>query len=482
MANEFKIKVNVQLDSSQAEAQMEELKNLGKDPIKIDIDLSDLKGQLSSLKNEFKNIFKVDNGAIGDIERVSRALKEVQDVNSSKGNSNAINRMVAEYKDMANTVSKLQKQINSGSMGEDGIKRTTSKITELTSQMDKLKSQITSLGGGSKLELFDSKSANKALVDMNQYMNKIETSAASLGTKLNSINFDHVDTDKIEKLQTELKQIQDIAKQDINLDMDVGSVLSDLERIGSEIKNLEKVENLASSFDRVKSSVNGTSSEIEQMSSSIKQLENLAGNLDGSFDKALTGVKSDLKSIQSEVKTSSKALGKGGLLGTWDDFKGNFAQFTLAEVAGDFITDGIRSMVRGLVTTVTDVDGALTNLAKVAPDSFSTTGDQLKTYMKQVQTVSKNSGRDMVSVIDSTASALQSGIKTINEALDYSELSAVYANVGDMEQDLADTQLKSIMSSYGGVNNSLTAVRENIKGAGKDYSTLSKYIDLAKIA
>ena len=40
----------------------------------------------------------------------------------------------------------------------------------------------------------------------------------------------------------------------------------------------------------------------------------------------------------------------------------------------------------------------------------------------------------------------------------------------------------SIMSAYGGVENSLKPVREQVSGMGKDYNTLTKFMDLANHA
>lgn len=483
MSNEFKIRVGVDLDDSEARAKLNDLQNLGENnKIELKIDLGKLKGDIESISKSFKNAFKLDTSALNDINKLNSALKEMNKAGSSSALKSTTSSMVNEYKTLANTVEKLQKQMNKGSMGEDSIKRTVSQISELKSKMDSLYSSMDS-NAKKQIDLFNTKQSVKGLADMNQSMTKIETSATSLSTKLNSINFNHIDTDKIEKLKSELKEIQDVAKQDINLDLNVGDILGDLNRLSSEIKNLEKVENLASSFDRVKSSANGVGVEIQDISSEIKSLEGLAGNLDGSFDRAFNGLKSQVKDINTQVNQASKSLGKGsGLLGTWDDFKGNFAQFTMAEVAGDFIADGIRTMVRGLKDTIVETDSAMTDLMKVAPESFSGTGEQLKTYLNQVTEVAKGTGQSSVDVINGTAKALQSGFKNMNDALKYSKESAIFANIGDMDQGQADTILASVMSAYGGISNSLEQTSNNAKTAGKSYSRLTDFIDAANYA
>ena len=116
--------------------------------------------------------------------------------------------LVNEYKDFSNMYSKLQKQMNSGTLGEDSIKRTAMQMSELKTNMSQLYDKMNS-NAKQQIDLFNTKQMNKGIADMNSAMNKIESQATSLGTKLNSISFNHIDTSKIENIQSELKQIQE---------------------------------------------------------------------------------------------------------------------------------------------------------------------------------------------------------------------------------------------------------------------------------
>ena len=66
------------------------------------------------------------------------------------------------------------------------------------------------------------------------------------------------------------------------------------------------------------------------------------------------------------------------------------------------------------------------------------------------------------------------------EYLSSDELKQALVTNKHLTQEQADTVLASVMSAYGGVENSLKPVREQIKGASKDYNTLTKFMDLAK--
>ena len=130
--------------------------------------------------------------------------------------------------------------------------------------------------------------------------------------------------------------------------------------------------------------------------------------------------------------------------------------------------------------TVVETDAAMTDLRKVYDKNL--TGDALKGYLNSVTEVAKGTGKSSVDVIQGTARAVQSGISDINNTLTYAKQASIFSNVGDVTQEQADTVLASVMSAYGGVENSLKPVREQIVGASKDYNTLTKFMDLANYA
>ena len=473
--SEFKIRVGVELDASDLESKLKGLD--GDHKISIDLELknfSKIESQLKSLKNSFQDAFKLDTGFISDLKKIS----DVMDGAIKPSSGKALSSVVKEYKELSNLVAKLQKQMNTGKLGEDSIERTSNQIKDLKKQMSSLYNSMSDSQKAS-VDLFNTKQATKSLVDMNNYMNKIESQATSLGTKLNSISFKHIDDSKINRITNELEKIQDKAKQDIDLNLNVGDTLSDLNRLSSEIKNLEKVENLASSFDKISGSIKDSTGDIETFTSEIKNLESISGNLDGSFEQAFKKANDELKDMQSNVKKLSSSS-SGGIFGTKDDFLGNFSQFKLLDLAGDLIADGARQMMSAWKDTIVETDAAITDLGKVYNGNL--TGKYLKNYLTDVSEVAKGTGQTSVDIIQGTTKAIQSGIKDMDDALVFAQQSAIFSNVGDIDQEQADTALTAIMSAYGGVENSLKPVREQIQGMSSDYSTLNKFTDLANHA
>ena len=481
---EFKIKVSVELDSSDLESK---LKALGKEQeIELKLNTSKIESQLKSLKKSFKDAFKLDSSIMNDLNKIAKALEKVNNANSSEGGTSssktATSKLINDYKELYNLTTKLQKQLAKGGLGEDSIERTSKQIDKLKNDMSALYNQMSD-AQKQNIDLFNAKQTNKAMVDMNSYLNKIENQATSLQSKLKSVSFDHIDTGKIDLISTKLEEIQTKAREGIDLDFkDIGDILNDLNKLSTVIKDLEKVENLANSFNKISSSIAEAGGDVEKFQNTIKDLENSATKLDGSFDKAFSNANNELKEMRNNVRNVSRDTSNlgNGIFGTLDDFRGNFAQFTLAEIAGDFIADGIRTLARGLKDTVVETDSAITDLNKVYEKGLK--GDSLKQYLGEFTEVAKQTGKTSVDVIQGTAKAVQSGISDLDQALVFARQSAIFSNVGDVEQEQADTMLASIMSAYGGVENSLKPVREQVQGMGKDYSTLTKFMDLAKIS
>ena len=68
--SEFKIKVSVELDSSDLESK---LKALGKEQeIELKLNTDKIESQLNSLKKSFKDTFKLDGQVINDLNKISK--------------------------------------------------------------------------------------------------------------------------------------------------------------------------------------------------------------------------------------------------------------------------------------------------------------------------------------------------------------------------------------------------------------------------
>ena len=424
--SEFKIKVNVELDADDLKSKLEKLG--GDNEINLKINTNKIEEQLKGLKKTFKDTFKLDGQVINDLNKIATALKKFDKSLGKPSNTQGrqINGLVKEYKELGNVVAKLEKQLNNGKLGADSVNRISSAIDELKKKMQTLRN----IAEGSmdfnsliKMDDFDHSQLNKGISEIHSNLNKVETQAESIRKTISNIDMSNISDGSKSELQDVLDIVERIKTEakDVNLNMDTGAALRDLRDCEDTVKRISR-----------------------------------------------------------EAKSSSKGGIFSGIFGSFDDFKSNFAQFTFAEVAGDFIADGIRTMARGLKDTIVETDSAIVDLNKVYEKGLN--GDNLKQYLNEFSEVAKQTGKSSIDVIQGTTKAIQSGIQDLDQALVFARQSSIFSNVGDIEQGEADTILTSIMSAYGGVENSLKPVREQIQGMGKDYSTLTKFMDLANHA
>ena len=418
--SEFKIKVSVDLDTKDIKGQLDDLNKDYK--IKATVDMSKINQQIISLRKNFKEAFRFTSKDLGGLDKLIKALAKINGGVKNNG-VKEISDLVTKYKDLGNTVEKLQKQLSKGGLGEEGVKRTQALINNLKSEMDKLYSKMSD-GQKDSIKLFDFKNANKGIADFNNNLNKIETQIDKLKGKSDDIKLEFLSKgsqDELNKIQNTIEEIRAEAKNDIKLEVDVGEALNRLGDVNDTLKKLQK-----------------------------EAREN---------EKAYT------KSINNQIKNSTS-----GILGTWDDFTGNFAQFTLAEVAGDFLSDAIR----GVVDTVMDLDVAFTNLRKVSDTPIE--GSYYESIKSQAIETAKEVGMSSADVIESIATATQMGAKNMEEAMAIARQSMILANVGDMSSDMASSAVATIVNSYN--LDALKEIQIQQKGAVKTTNELTNAMDM----
>lgn len=285
---------------------------------------------------------------------------------------------------------------------------------------------------------------------------------ASLDKVISSVNWDKVDSltfDKsiaeIRKLESEIKEAFDIQasnKRNGEITLFSDKVFSDLNRLKSEFK---EIGNLESEFDRI--------------TNAIKNLGEVAPDR---VSLSMKEIRQDVSNLTKDLKELNSTSSRTGAF--FDDLWDSMRTFTLGNMIGNALEDGVRA----IKDVVVNLDGALTDLMKVAPDNFRGTSEDLKQVGRDAIEVAKVVGQSSEDVILGTAKALQTGAKNMKDAMEIAKGSAMFANVGDISQEQADTYIASVLSAFGGVDKALTPVRENIQGMGKDYNTLTKFIDL----
>lgn len=419
--SEFKIKVSVDLDVKDVKSQ---LGDLSKDyKIKATVDMSTISKQIQSLKKNFKDAFKFTSKDLGGLDKLIKTLAKLDNTKISKNSTKGVSTLVTEYKDLSNTVSKLQKQLSKGGLGEDSVQRTQTLINNLKSEMNSLYSQM-SKSQRDSLELFNFKNANKNITDLNNNLNKIESQVNKLEGQADDIKIEFLSESslgELRKVQSTIEEIRAEAKNDIKLEVEVGDAINRL----NDTKDV---------LDRLRKEAN----------------EN---------EKVYT------KSINSQVESSTSGLRK-----FWDDYKGSIAAYTIGDMLGDFTVDSIR----GAINTVKELDVAFTNLRKVSDEPIE--GAYYESIKSQAIETAKEVGMSSANVVESIATATQMGAKNMEEAMAIAKQSMILANVGDMDADSASSTVAAIVNSY--KLDSLKEMQVHQKGAIKTTNELTNAMDM----
>ena len=353
-------------------------------------------------------------------------------------------------------VNNIEKSVNQLSMA---YKQVDNEITRLIKSKDKLEAS----GNNKTAQILE-----KQIVSWKEMQQGIENAAKSAKV------YDQV----MEKVQsTVLKNSNSIDtnksqvefKLDVNHDNAVRKVNEFKTKMLSNLQELERKYKGTQMFDQVVREVEKFKTELRGLDSYLENVSNVdMSHLSGEFrriNQDLTQTKRDLSDVSNTMKSNF-----------FDDLYDSMRTFTLGNIIGDAIQDGVSA----IKDTIVNLDSALRDLMKVAPESFQGTTEQLKAVKNDAVEVAKVVGQSSEDVIQGMAKALQTGAKTMGDALEIAKSSATFANVGDISQDQADTYIASIMSSYGGMTNALKPVREEVQGMSKDYNNLTKFLDLAK--
>ena len=451
MAEEFKIKTKVDLDDSEARAKLIKLKNEGNDtPLKLKVKLEDLskfENQMKQLKGLMNKAFKMDGKSLSNLKQLESTLKEINKLSKKTQNgilntkeSNSQKDLISQYRVISSTIDKLKSQMNNG-LGDIGAEKTLKQIKDLENQLDKIKS---SLSDTSKIDMIDFARANKGTVELNKNLSKIEGTVNQLDGKINSIDFKNIDLDRVQKLQNELKTLKSQLNGDLRLNIDVGAAQSRLKDIKQEINNLEKVESLASSFNKVESSIQRAFGQgtVDRFRSELSQLESTALSLDGSFTRAFKGLDNEIKDSINQVQRLGNETKK------MDGFFGDFASSITAYSIGDIIGDTVVDSIRNFKDTILELDAAMTNMKKVADSADIATPNQLKNIKNEAIEVSKQVGMSTQDVVNGIASSLQAGMGSMEASIKVARGAMILANTGDMGAEEASKGLNTIINSF----------------------------------
>lgn len=220
---------------------------------------------------------------------------------------------------------------------------------------------------------------------------------------------------------------------------------------GVAIQSANKVATYYEENSKAVKKYGATLKELEKQYQQVSTVEEKA-NLDTAF-----------KNIQSRISAEG-LTGKSGI----DEFKRAFKQ--IGQFAGIYgaIQNVIMEVPSKVISSVKDVDSAMTNLYKVTDESQSR-------YSKYLDTASKNApelGRSISSYISQTSEWSKLGY-SLDDSEQLSKLSSMYANVGEVSDNTAVSDMVTAMKAFNIQASDAESIIDQLNILGNNFATSS---------
>lgn len=399
-----------------------------------------------------------------------------------------------QVNDAFSRIVSIQKEINSNRIEIMKLdpEKDRQQIEVLTDRINDLQREYvglyTSFSGGFTEIQFDQ------LVDES---NKAVSAVERLRSKFqDKIRFE-IDTGKIDadliKIEHQISSIRSTGKADpielINLD----SALADLRTLRTEMENQDgdelrrSYEELKNTLESVKNSVSELSSESKEMVSSL-ETATLSNKMQKWLDKNTKAVNDygvtirnlieqlrdpnisveQYKTIERAFKSitqEAEAAGKTGksFIGRIKSFlNGTLGLAITAENIFDKAVDGIRKMY----DAVYDIDTAMVNLKKVTDE----TAESYDKFLNRSSESAKSLGRSISSLVEQTANWAKLGY-SMEEAEGLAKLSSVYANVAEVDDTTAVSDMVTAMKAFNIEAKNAVSVIDPLNELGNKFAT-----------
>ena len=419
--SDFRLKVQAELDATKLEGQINELKNK-EIPLKFKAEgLENLdKKTLNYIKKLESKDINVNFNVTG-IDSLNKAVDNLKSISGTKGKkinieiggSKSVEKDISNYKLLKNLADELSKK--KISLAGLDVSKDGNKISELKKQITSLQAEYDKMFQSSKDKLSENQIAS-----LTQMFSKMKNSISETKAKM----LDMADTPK--KVAKAVNQL------------DVSTFVN---KIGKTIETNTKL--------------------TDEWIQKLQELQLKAAKVTNVDE--FSGVKKQYSNFMSEI-------GKEGLLGLSfaDRFKKSFGQ--IFQFSG--IYAGIQSVIfeipRQIVASVKEIDSAMTNLYKVTDETEAKYAE----FQKTAASTSKSIGRSMSSYITQVSEWSKLGY-TMNQAETLAKNSSIYANVGEVEDTRAVSDMVTAMKAFNIEASNSISVVDSLNKLGNNYAVSS---------
>ena len=200
---------------------------------------------------------------------------------------------------------------------------------------------------------------------------------------------------------------------------------------------------------------------VKKYGASLKELEHQYRNAKTVEDKG--NIENEFSTLKSRISAEG-LTGKSGL----DDAKRAFRQIGQFAMTYGLIQNTVMQIPSQMIGAVKDVDSSMTNLYKVTDETQS----RYDQYQKSAAQSATSLGRSMSSYINQTAEWSKLGY-SLDDSEKLSKLSSIYANVGEVSDDTAVSDMVTAMKAYNIKANDASKITDALNILGNNYATSS---------
>lgn len=453
---------------------------------------SEYSSKLDNLVTKMKSSGLYSDGFQKGANNLSNILKNATDASGLTSFLNGLDKLDAGYK-RAKVSAEAFNQSQKVGIKVSGLQSKIDDLQRISPEIDKFKTQING-AEVSVQSLCDDLSKVSTQSDLSVVNEKwrafrdaakaagiavteVATNSQSLTNKINEIQ---LSTD-VDTLTTKYQKFGVVSKE-------VEDNLKDLRLAKEAVLDSKNDENPSVKIEQYNEALKRTKASITELTTQEVSLYKRTAQMDGmrnwmlknkaavklvgdEVDKLIKecetcdsirfeGIKREFRELQTQAREAGK-LGNS----LWGSIKEQFAKFTQWFSVTSLVTNVLHAG-RQMYDAVYDIDTAMTNLYKVTDETSQKYNQFLESSSKSAHEL----GRSISSLVEQTANWAKLGF-SLDEAEQLAKISSIYANVGEVDNDTAVSDMVTAMKAFNiEASDSITIV-DMLNKLGNEFAT-----------
>ena len=302
--------------------------------------------------------------------------------------------------------------------------------------------------------LADKMSLNISTADMKSQIDGLKSSFETLSNSAKNLKLD-VNTDKI---VADLKELDEIQKKIASEDLSVEQKYAAYERYNEVIKrvstSMKGFEKDIDSAVKANEKIQQTMLKSDTLSSKMTSWMNENKKAAQAYGQEIANLQAKLKQNPGDAKVyqevaaqfqniQARAKAAGMTVGDFGNKIASTAKQLLGLTSAFAVFQKVKQIFSEMYHAVYDIDTAMTNLYKVTDE----TGAKYSQFLQNAKKDAQELGRTVSDIIEQTATWAKLGYN-IDDARNLSKISSVYANVGEISNETAVSDMVTAMKAF----------------------------------